>query len=1154
MHLLGTDLVLSATDLSNFLSCRTRTALDMAVALGERPRPHNGDDPLLELLWQRGRDHEKAYVDSLRGDGSLVDLASIGDPVEHIEATLEEMAKGTQTIVQGSLSDEHWFGKPDVMRRVDRPSTLGGWSYEISDTKLARETRAGTILQLGLYSEMLAAAQGVRPERFYVVTPHATMPLHAYRVDDYAAYFRLVRGQMVTTVKQGHRQIARANYPDPVDHCEICHWKPDCAKQRRADDHLSLVAGITLVQRRELTSRSVDTLTALAGLPIPLTFKPRRGSSETYVRVREQARLQLQSRGKRPPLHELLAVEPEKGLCRLPVPSPGDLFVDLEGDEYAAEGGREYLFGIASVDGGYRSIWAFSDADERCGFEWVVDMIVEAARVNPGMHVYHYAPYEPTAFKRLMGRYATRERELDSMLREGRFVDLLAVVRQAVRAGVESYSIKRLEPLYDFRREVALEDANRSLTQMAYALESGHPNDVATNVRTVVEGYNRDDCVSTLRLRDWLERIRSDLVATGVDVPRRELVAGDAPAVVDERAQRVDEFRARLIADIPDVRSERDDEQQGRWLLAYMLDYHRREDKATWWEYFRLCDLAQEDLYDERQAVAGMVFVERVDRVMSKNGRPTGSVIDRYTYPAQEMEIDRGDDVMVQDKVKLGNVVGVDRAARTIDIRKGPSRAELHPSAVFAFTFISSDAMEKSLARIAERVASGADGYGSARTLLAARPPRLRDGAFEQNAGENPVDFAVRVGSELDDTVLAIQGPPGAGKTFCGARMICDLVRRGKKVGVTGPSHKVIRNLLDAVLAEADETGAPVEIAHKGSEDEGGAASRIRLLADNSDVVTALQTGEANVVGGTAWLWARPELAATVDVLFVDEAGQTALANVVAVSQAANSVVLLGDPQQLEQPRKGSHPDDVSVSALEHILKGLQTIPAERGLFLPVTWRLSPAICEFTSEVFYDGRLTSHAGLDRQRIVGVPSLPERGLAIAEVHHDGNRNHSPEEIDVVADLVARLMANGAGWIDVNGREAPLRAADILVVSPYNAQVTRLSEQLVNTGVRVGTVDKFQGQEAPVVIYSMATSRPEDAPRGMDFLYSLNRLNVATSRARCLAVVVASPRLFEPECRSPKQMKLANGLCRFREIAGVSSSGSSSRSKSQSNSGA
>ncbi|MEP6491839.1 MAG: TM0106 family RecB-like putative nuclease [bacterium] len=1136
MHLYGADLVLSATDLSNFLGCRHRTALDMAVAHGERQRSFH-HDPLLELLWQRGLEHERRFVDSLRASHvEVVNLGTIDNPAERVAATLGAMRNGTDVIVQGGLTEGRWYGQPDVMRRVSRASALGEWAYEVTDTKLARETRAGTILQLGLYSEMLAAAQGARPEEFHVVTPDALTPVHTYRVDDYAAYVRLIRRQMIETVEMDHRRIADDNYPEPVEHCEVCHWNGDCATKRRADDHLSLVANITRAQRRELVAQSVPTLTNLAGLAVPLTFKPKRGSIETYVAVREQARLQLASRGRTPPLHELLAVQADRGFCRLPEPSPGDLFLDLEGDPFAAEGGREYLFGLAKADGSYGAKWAFTDAGERRGFEWVMDAIADSARAHPGMHVYHYAPYEPAAFKRLMGRHATRERELDAMLRAGRFVDLYATVRHALRAGIERYSIKDLEPLYAFNRDVPLGEARRNLKLVELALEMGTPDSVPAAVRDAVEGYNRDDCVSTLRLRNWLEQLRTALVSLGTEVPRPVPGEGDAPAAVDAKAQRVEALRTRLLAGVPEIRDDRDADQQARWLLAYMLDYHRREDKASWWEYFRLRDLAEDDLYDEREAVAGMELVERLGHVISpKTGKPTKSVIDRYRYPAQEMEIDPGDEVRLQDQTKFADVVAVDRAGLTIDVEKGPSRAATHPSAMFAFSYVSSEAMETALFRIGEAIASDGGGFGAARTLLSAEPPRLRTHPFGKRATESEVDFAVRIGGDLDETVLAIQGPPGSGKTFCGAHMICELVRQGKKVGVTATGHKVIRNLLDAVANAAAGAQIPIRLGHKSKDATShGDATRVAFIADNADALTALQQGDCNVVGGTAWLWARPEFASAVDVLFVDEAGQMSLPNVLAVSHAANSVVLLGDPQQLEQPRKGSHPDGVDVSALEHILRGQKTISADRGVFLPVTWRLSPAICGFTSELFYDGRLTSRDGLERQRIIGGRVEARSGLAFVDVVHDGNRNFSLEEIDIVADLVARFT-DGATWVNGAGHELPVTGSDVLVVAPYNAHVSRLAARLAGTGVRVGTVDKFQGQEAPVVIYSMATSRPEDAPRGLEFLFSLNRLNVATSRARCVAVLVASPRLYEPDCGSPRQMKLANAMCRFREIA-------------------
>ena len=395
-------------------------------------------------------------------------------------------------------------------------------------------------------------------------------------------------------------------------------------------------------------------------------------------------------------------------------------------------------------------------------------------------------------------------------------------------------------------------------------------------------------------------------------------------------------------------------------------------------------------------------------------------------------------------------------------------------------------------------------------------------------------------GASLDCSALAIQGPPGSGKTFTGARMICELARQGKKVGVTATSHKVIRNLLLEVVRAANEAGLEgLNCMQKVNGKPETASPGITLAADNAQPLAALRGG-VQIVGGTAWLWSRDDYFEAVDVLFVDEAGQMSLANVLAVSQAAKNVVLLGDPQQLEQPIKGSHPDGAAVSALEHLLAGHKTIPLDMGLFLEKTWRLHPKLCEFTSEVFYEGRLRPREGLERQRIEGHPWLGDSGLWFIPVAHDGNQNASPEEVECVAGLVASLVQTGVYWTDDKRQSRPLRLDDVLIVAPYNAQVSDLANRLPRNA-RVGTVDKFQGQQAPVVIYSLTTSSPEDAPRGMEFLYSLNRLNVATSRAQAILIVVGSPRLLEPECHSPRQMQLANALCRYAEISRVVDTG-------------
>jgi superfamily I DNA and/or RNA helicase len=242
---------------------------------------------------------------------------------------------------------------------------------------------------------------------------------------------------------------------------------------------------------------------------------------------------------------------------------------------------------------------------------------------------------------------------------------------------------------------------------------------------------------------------------------------------------------------------------------------------------------------------------------------------------------------------------------------------------------------------------------------------------------------------------------------------------------------------------------------------------------------------------------------------------------------------LLGDPQQLEQPMQGSHPEGTDVSALDYILHGRRTISDEQGLFIEETRRLHPDICAFTSEMFYEGRLHSHPGLERQTIRSTSRISGTGLRFMPVQHEGNQSSAPEEADQIKFLVDEILHSSTSWVDHDGYEHPIQPKDILIIAPYNAQVFELQERL--SGFHIGTVDKFQGQEAAIVIYSMTTSSHADAPRGMEFLYSSNRLNVATSRAMCLCVLVGSPALFEPECKTPRQMELANTFCRYVEMA-------------------
>ena len=1203
MHLLDGRPVYSAGDLVGFLACEHLTDLERAALAGLTSRPER-NDPELDLIRRRGFEHEKRYRDELQVTGRHVteiqpDAAEDGpegsrdgrgDKLRRqARQTLEAMHRGDDVIYQAAFFDGRWRGHADFLLRVDGPqagSELGAYHYEISDTKLAHKTKASALVQLCTYVDLLAPLQGRVPDQVHVALGGSARLIESHRVADYLAYYRALRARFEAAVsaesapEPGYPPLG--SYPDPVEHCDVCSWLEICRQRWRADDHLSLVAGITRNQRRALTGRAVATRRTLAVLPLPVTPPLEQTSREAVARVRQQARIQVEGEDAGTILYELLEPEklddgsvlPARGLAALPPPSIGDLFFDIEGDPFAFEDGLEYLFGVIEPGASesfdqatlwpseppasgsrpdFHFRWALDPVQEKQGFEWFVDLVMARRERDPGLHVYHFGSYERGRVARLSTRHATREAEVDVLLRAGTFVDLFNVVRQGIRASVESYSIKRLEPLYSYRRTVDLRLAGDSIVEFERYLEEGSKDD---SILETIRQYNRDDCLSTWHLRDWLEARRLEAETHfAVSLPRPSPTDGEPSDQQNVAHAEVQDLAQRLTAGIPQEEEAQSPEEKARLLLANLLDWHWREGKSTWWRFYDLMSRPDDELELAREPVAQLEF----DRDIPLTGQQR-KPIRRYRFPPQENELDVDSDVHdprlleVTPLGRLGTVVAINQLEGWVDIRLSADPALPHPTALVPTRNFPTDSHRRCLMTVGESVAQvgmlGPGPYRAARDLLLRAAPRVgqlgagrlpdEPAGDELNLpGEDGAQAALRLVHSLDETTLAIQGPPGSGKSTSGAEMILRLVAAGQRVGITANSHKVIGALLEKICAQADARGQSinaVQRANKGG--QGHVSELVELVASPQGVRAKLDAGEAQVAAGTSWLWTSPAMADSVDVLFVDEAGQMSLANALAVSLGARSLVLLGDPQQLEQPVQGSHPPGAGASALEHLLDGRQTIEGHRGLFLEHTWRLHPDVCRFTSELFYEGRLDARDHLGRQAVHWPEPLGGTGLRWIPIRHVGNHSRSDEEAAEVVRVATSLVQQGAQWTEGDGRRKALGWPDILIVAPYNAQVRAIRDRLPEEARgRVGTVDKFQGQQGAVVLYSMTTSSPEEAPHGMEFLYSLNRLNVATSRAKCLAVLVASPELLRVRCRTPRQMRLANALCRFAELASV-----------------
>jgi uncharacterized protein len=1136
VQLLNGRLLFSPSDLVGYVACEHLTNLDLQAARGAVPRPSR-TDPELEILRRRGLRHEREHLERLRTAGGVVEIPEPGSSLERIEhaaaRTLHAMKEGAGVIYQAVLFDGQWLGYADFLYRVDRRSDLGAWSYEPADTKLKRSVIPGALLQLCAYGDLVTRLQGVPPDRIRIILGNGEERIFPLR--DFAAYYRTVRHRFERAVEHG----LGATYPHPIEHCSICRWMEDCQAKLRADDHLSLVANVRRDQIGKLEGAGIRTMKALADAGPTLAVA--RIGSAVLERLRRQARLQDRARGGGPPAYEFLDHAPERGLAALPPPSPGDLFFDIEADPWVAGGGLEYLFGILELEGSdprFRPFWAHDRTEEKRAFEEVVDFFTERLTRDPGLHIYHYAPYEPTALKRLMGRHATREREVDRLLRGDVFVDLLRVVRQGLLISQDSYSLKKLEPLYMPSRTDAVLEAGESVVKYEEWIESGE-----RRLLEEIRDYNETDCRSAWMLREWLEARREELETRyGVSLGRPEPSSPDPGAGQAAAEAETAVLVAGLCENLPEDAAERTREEQARWLLAQLLEWHRREARSEWWEYFERLKLSDEQLVEDRGAI-GQLSPE------GECGTILRSKIYRFRFDPQDNRILPGNDVVdPRSEAVVGKVYRIDNDVGILELKRASWQPAPSPRSVIPQRPYGTPEQRKALARLATWVLANdiaAPGpWKAGRDLLLGEPPRV-SGAYAgapllggSHAGADPdateplVEGATDPALRLADGYLPIQGPPGSGKTYTAARMVLASIGAGHVVGITAPSHKVITNLLNEVCRLAAGSGVQVRAIQKAKEDEACTSDGVERTESNGDVDAALAEQRVNVVAGTAWLFARQALEARLHTLFIDEAAQMSLANVIAVSGAARNLVLVGDPQQLAQPSKGMHPPGAEASALEHVLAGRATLPPEAGLFLPATRRLHPAICRFTSEIFYEGKLDSLPFCARQAVGGKDELSGSGLRFLPVEHAGDRTRSPEEAEAVATLAARLL--GRTWTDRELRTRPLESRDVLVVAPFNAQVAELRRRLP-PGVPVGTVDKFQGQEGVVSIYSMATSSGEDLPREMEFLYSPNRLNVATSRARALTILVCSPRLLEVRCRTPDQMRLVNALCRLVEMS-------------------
>jgi predicted RecB family nuclease len=1124
MRIVEQQVLLSASDLMRFMSCKHATALDLRYARGEPLLPAD-DTEDAKILQKQGDDHESRYLAKLRAEGhSVVEFNRDGGLAATAQATQAALAQGPNVLFQGAFFAAPWGGWSDFLIRVERPSALGDFSYEVVDTKLKRKPDPKHILQLVLYSDLLAKVQGCEPEHAHIELGNGER--FSFRLREYSAYARHARSRL-----EGFVAAPPATAPDPVKMCGLCRWRDNCDAQWEAEDSLSLVAGISRSQRSKLTSAGVNTMAKL-GLR---TQRVPKLAETTFQRLVIQARLQTARRAGGPPSFELKPLNPDRGLALLPRPNKGDLFYDIEGDPFY-DGGLEYLHGVwfeRDGKGVFQDYWAHDRAEEGEALRQLMAFFAGHLRQFPNAHIYHYAAYEISALRRLTSSHGIGEALLDQMLRENRFVDLYSVVSGGLIASEPAYSLKNLEVFYMAARTGEVKTAGGSVVAYENWRENKEPK-----ILEEIRDYNKIDCISTQKLRDWLiSSVRpADMqwrqvgtkTSTGtfnLEGVNREEAAADA---LREKLRPVRDRNGDRVAD----------------LLFDLIYFHDRERKPTWWSVFDKIGAETEVLIEDLDCLGGLVAKSRaVDG--GKSWERT------YEFPEQETKLEPSACQVDLDGLPAAvTLMEIDRAKRIAKVKFSKARFETSPdvTSLLPGAPLNTDSIEAAIGRAVNSIIRGDGKYPAIIDFISKSKPRFL-GAGRQASIINPskeivseVVFAV---AELDRSVLPIQGPPGTGKTYVSSCAILDLVKQGKRVAVASNSHKAIDNLLCAVIDRAVEAGNDIKVAKKGGDEFAGIyRDRIFQTERNEDA----QLFTASVVGGTAWLFSREDFDTSFDYLFVDEAGQVSIANIVAMAASAQNVVLVGDPMQLSQPIQGAHPGESGLSALEYLLAGHNTVPTDRGIFLPVSRRMHPDVCRFISDIVYEGRLTSDEGAGRQKILGDTTQYLSGARLIEVSHVGNSQSSLEEVAAIRREIGLLL--GKTFRDRGGYERQIELSDILVVAPYNLQVNALKVALPPEA-RVGTVDKFQGQEAPVCLVSMTSSSADEISRGVEFLFSLNRINVAVSRAQVLSLIVASPRLLEVPCTNVEDMRLVNSLCALKEYgAALGSKVITDRSASQS----
>ena len=1131
MKIKNNKFLVSPSDLNNFVACKYTVLNEIKYHNKEiRKSPDRANDKLWKEM---GVEHEKRHYKILKEKyKKSITIKSDLNEKDRFDETVRAIQKGYDLIYHAYLIDDNLRGEADFLIKCDTKSDLGDYSYEVYDTKITRNLKPRHITQITAYSDMLGKIQKVLPEKMYLID--GSDEYHSFKTIEYIDLFNHSKKEFIKFLSNTSKEKI---YPEKCSYCNLCDWKDECDKTWENDNYINLVAGSNKSQIEKLKKNKIRTVEQLS--KTKLTAIDLKINAESFKKIQLQAQLQEEKRNTGEDKIVILDSDFGKGFYKLPKPDDGDVFFDIEGYP-RMDRPFEYLHGLYYKDKGklkFKDLWAknYNKESEKNIFIELINFLEKRFVEYPNAHIYHYASYEKRAIRELATSYSSEFPKgnivNDDLLRKEKYVDLFSIVSQSIRTSERDLSLKSIEKFYNFKRKADIVKADDSVIK--------YDNWIATKnekYKQDIIKYNEEDCISTYLLREFLVKNKPENIDWFIKL--EEITKeGEEPKKYRRKAPNK-LSREEVEVDL-NIRLEKKKNKTNKKFvenLKNFIGFHWKSNKPEFWEVFDRAEKTHLELEDDTECIANCVLIDDKPKV-TEDG-----FIYSYRFNDQNYKQKEGKSAFDAHQIKgLGTIYSIeenfpDKNIVKILVSKKGKNIEM-PSLLTLGNTMPPQVHQHDQALnkfLEDYILNNGENYKSIMDMLERKEPdikNIKSGSTLIEENKDLITQSIEIVKNLNNSYLTIQGPPGTGKTYTSAKIIIELMKAGKKVGVTSNSHEAIKTLLIAIEQQAVDQNYEFSGMRKSKSSDKHEWKFIRNVTTGKP----LNMDSYSLFAGTSWFFVDPRMNKTLDYLFIDEAGQVALGTTIANATSADNLVLIGDQMQLSQPMRAKHEGYARMSSLDFILEDDDTISTDKGVFLNVTRRLNKKICNYISTSFYDSRLTSDPITETRSVnLKLDPIKDEGLFYVPIDHNGCSQRSDEEADLVEKVFNKIVNKQYKSENITGK---ISAKDIMVVAPYNAQANNIRERLkkkFKDDVRVGTIDLFQGQEAKVVLISMTTSDVESLPRHKDFFFSRNRLNVAISRAECVAIIIFNENLLLASASNIKEMKLINSFCKLLEF--------------------